>query len=82
LPDRLPVLEAWVATAPPQPLPQCLASIELRRTVAQHGITVDLAATWCLGWHGSSGRRPQWAVVQGKVAGLLEAKEVASAEKE
>jgi hypothetical protein len=31
LTDRLPVAEAWVAAAPPQPLPRCLAAVELRR---------------------------------------------------
>jgi hypothetical protein len=41
--DRLPVLEAWIASAPPQPLPRCLAALELARIAREHGITVEVA---------------------------------------
>jgi hypothetical protein len=44
LPDRLPVARAWIAAAPSPPLPRCLASIEIRRIAAQHGIAVEIAA--------------------------------------
>jgi hypothetical protein len=43
LPDRLPVARAWITAAPSLPLPQCLASIEIRRIAAQHGIAVEIA---------------------------------------
>jgi hypothetical protein len=43
LPAREPVIRAWIAAAPPQPLPRRLASIELRRIAAQHAITVEVA---------------------------------------
>ena len=42
LPAREPVIRAWLATAPAEPLPRCLAAVELRRIAAQHGITVEI----------------------------------------
>jgi hypothetical protein len=42
LADRRPVLEAWLAAAPPQPLPRCLASVELARLAREHGVEVEL----------------------------------------
>jgi len=43
LPHRLPVARAWITAAPSPPLPRCLASIEIRRIAAQHGIAVEIA---------------------------------------
>ena len=43
LTDRLPVVRAWIAAAPPQPLPRRLAAVELRRIARQHGLMVELA---------------------------------------
>jgi hypothetical protein len=43
LAERLPVLEAWLALAPPQPLPRQLAALELARIARQHGIAVEVA---------------------------------------
>ena len=42
-PDREPVLRAWLAAAPPQPLPRRLAAVELARIARNHGITVEIA---------------------------------------
>jgi hypothetical protein len=42
LSDREPVLLAWLATAPPQPLPRRLAAVELARIARQHGIAVEV----------------------------------------
>jgi hypothetical protein len=42
LAERLPVLEAWLATAPPPPLPRRLAALELARIARNHGITVTV----------------------------------------
>jgi hypothetical protein len=42
LPERKPALEAWLASAPSQPLPRCLAALELARIARQHGVTVEL----------------------------------------
>jgi ferredoxin len=44
LADREPVLRAWLTAAPPQPLPRCLAAVELARIARQHGITAEVAA--------------------------------------
>jgi hypothetical protein len=44
LAERKSVLEAWLAAAPPQPLPRRLAAIELRRIAAQHGLVVEVLA--------------------------------------
>jgi hypothetical protein len=38
------VLQAWIAAAPPGPLPRCLAALELRRIAAQHGIEIEIAS--------------------------------------
>jgi hypothetical protein len=40
--ERLPVLEAWLAAAPPQPLPRRFAAVELARIARQHGIVVEI----------------------------------------
>jgi hypothetical protein len=40
--DREPVLRAWLAATPPQPLPRCLAAVELARIAREHGITVEI----------------------------------------
>jgi hypothetical protein len=42
LAERKPVLEAWLATAPPQPLPRWLAALELARIARNHGIKVEV----------------------------------------
>jgi hypothetical protein len=43
LTEREPVLRAWIAAAPPQPLPRCYAAVELVRIARNHGITVEIA---------------------------------------
>jgi hypothetical protein len=43
LADRKPVVRAWLAMAPSQPLPRTLAAIELARIAAQHGLVVEVA---------------------------------------
>jgi hypothetical protein len=42
LSDREPVLRAWLAAAPPPPLPRCLAGVELARIARNHAITVEI----------------------------------------
>ena len=42
LAEREPVLRAWLAAAPPQPLPRGLPAVELARIARNHGITVEV----------------------------------------
>jgi hypothetical protein len=42
LAEREPMLRAWLAVAPPQPLPRRLAAVELARIAREHGIEVKL----------------------------------------
>jgi hypothetical protein len=42
LPEREPVVRAWLAAAPPQPLSRRLAAIELARIAREHGIVVEV----------------------------------------
>jgi hypothetical protein len=44
LADREPVLRAWLAAAPPQPLPRCLAVVELAHIARHHGIVAEVEA--------------------------------------
>jgi hypothetical protein len=43
LTDRRPVVEAWIAVAPEQPLPRTLAAVELKRIAAQHAVEIEVA---------------------------------------
>jgi hypothetical protein len=43
LTDRERVARAWIAAAPPQPLPRTLAAVELCRIAARHRISVEVA---------------------------------------
>jgi hypothetical protein len=43
LADREPIARAWLAAAPPEPVPYRLAALELRRIAREHGIEVELA---------------------------------------
>lgn len=45
LAKREPIVRAWLAAAPPEPLPPGLASVELRRIARNHGIVVKVAAS-------------------------------------
>jgi hypothetical protein len=42
LPAREAAARAWIAAAPAEPLPRCLAAVELRRIAAQHGLRVEV----------------------------------------
>jgi hypothetical protein len=42
LAERKPVLEAWLAAAPPPPLPRRLAALELARIARNHAIMVEI----------------------------------------
>jgi hypothetical protein len=42
LPEREPVLHAWLAAAPSPPLPRTLAALELRRLAREHGLSVAI----------------------------------------
>jgi hypothetical protein len=42
LAERKPVLEAWLAAAPPQPLPRRLAALELARIARNYRINVEV----------------------------------------
>jgi hypothetical protein len=42
LTNREPVLRAWLAAAPSQPLPRCLAAVELARIARNHGLVVEV----------------------------------------
>jgi hypothetical protein len=41
--ERRPVLLAWVAAAPPPPLPHRLAALELARVARNYRINVEVA---------------------------------------
>jgi hypothetical protein len=43
LPEREPVVRAWLAAAPSPPLPRTLAALELRRLAREHGLSVAVA---------------------------------------
>jgi hypothetical protein len=42
LAERKPVLLAWLAAAPPQPLPRRLAAVELRRIAANYRLVLEI----------------------------------------
>jgi hypothetical protein len=43
LATREPIVRAWIGAAPEQPLPRCLAALELARVARQHGLTIEVA---------------------------------------
>jgi hypothetical protein len=42
LADRRPVVEAWIAAAPAQPLPRTLAAVELARIAREHDLVIEI----------------------------------------
>jgi hypothetical protein len=40
--EREPVVRAWIASAPPGPLPRGLPAVELARIARNHGIEVEV----------------------------------------